>query len=96
MLFEPIEGTGLRRWLLSTIPFVFLGTEDRPKLSMARIVEACIVAVIAGAIAGYISVVQMEVKMDAHKERLAAVEKKIDCLDQRIFDMGVVRDRNKH
>ena len=96
-MFEIPEGTGLRRWLMQMMPFVCLTAEGTYKVSHSKVVESLIVGItaglIAGAFAGYISLVQMEVKMDVQKEKLVDIQRKIDCLDQRIFDMGVKSER---
>lgn len=62
---------------IGLVPF-FLKTGEDPKLNFSRIVEAVIIAIIAGALSGYISVAKLEVRVENLCAENSRQEKRID------------------
>lgn len=72
--------------ILQFIPFLLFArnTEDGNgcktspiKLNTQRIIEGVIIAAIAGAVSGYVSVAKLEVKVDGLKSEVKAVEQRM-------------------
>ena len=66
---------------LGAFPFLLVGADGglQIKMNWARIIEAIIIACLAGALSGYISVEKVSVKVDE-------ISKHVDILDKRIWD----------
>lgn len=72
---------------LSFVPFLMM-VNGGPKLSGARIVEAVIIAIIAGGFAGFVSFKQLEVKVDnikyQNESAIHRVESSLSKLDDKM------------
>ena len=64
--------------IIGSLPFFILSTDGHLKINRARIAEAVIIAVIGGLVAGWVSVKQLEVKMDM-------LQKKVDKIYEDIY-----------
>lgn len=80
--------------LLSFIPFI-MSVNGEYKINMTRIIEAVIISVLGGAVAGYITMVKMEVKMADLKEDVRRLEAKVDKIYGDIYrpEIGARRMR---
>jgi hypothetical protein len=72
--------------LLHLVPFLLFlkgpnglpnGRNTPLRFNTQRIIEAVIIAVIAGAFSGYISVAKLEVKVEGHVREVQAIEKRL-------------------
>ena len=70
--------------ILGGLPFFLLSTDGHVKINKSRIIEAVIIAVIGGLVAGYVSVKQLEVKMDI-------LQKKVDTIYEDIYKPYIPR-----
>ena len=50
-------------WLILHTPFI-LAIEGKPKINTSRVIEAVIISLLGGVVAGYIAVQKLEVKVD--------------------------------
>lgn len=67
--------------LLSSVPFLMTTCEDgKPQLkaNIPRIIEALVIAVVSGALSGYISLQKIEVKVDLLLKQVDKVETRLD------------------
>ncbi len=70
--------------ILGGIPFFLLSTDGHLKANKSRIIEAVIISVIGGLVAGWVSVKQMEVKLDI-------LQKKVDKIYEDIYKPNIPR-----
>jgi len=63
---------------VSHLPFLMVNTDNKIKLNSNRIIEAIIIAVIAGLFSGYVSVQKMDI-------RLISLEHKVDKMFNDIY-----------
>lgn len=78
---SPVEKIASHIMSFDWLPFTLLGTSGETKVNKARIVEALIIALVGGIVAGYIAVVRMDVKLEYLEK--AIVEIKADVKDIR-------------
>ena len=71
--------------LLVGIPFV-ASINGRPALNYTRIIEALIIAVVAGGLSGYIAVQKLELRMDM-------IEKKVEKVFNDIYRPRIPAER---
>lgn len=68
--------------IIGSLPFFLLTTEGHIKINKSRIIEAVIIAILGGLVAGYVSVKQLEVKMDI-------LQKKVDKIYEDIYHPNI-------
>ncbi|MBT9165104.1 MAG: hypothetical protein DDT23_01119 [candidate division WS2 bacterium] len=76
--------------LISLIPFV-LTTQSKIHMNWSRILEAVIIALIGGAMAGYIAVRELTVKFEMLNKQVTAIENRVE----RIENLFITERNNK-
>ena len=66
--------------LLNLIPFV-LTTQNKVHMNWSRVLEAIIIAIIGGAMAGYISVKELTVKFEMLTNQTTSIEKRVERIE---------------
>ena len=66
--------------LLNLIPFV-LTTQNKIHMSWARVLEAIVIAIFGGAMAGYISVKELTVKFEMLTIQTTSIEKRVERIE---------------
>ena len=64
--------------IISHLPFLIISSDNKIKLNSNRIIEAIIIAVIAGVFSGYVSVKNMDI-------RLVSLEHKVEKMFNDIY-----------
>lgn len=79
-LMEPMSSLGGLKKILLMLPFFALVEGDKePKLNMARVVEAIIIATVAGLLSAYITMREIGIKVEG-------MTSEIQKLDARVFE----------
>ena len=66
--------------LLNLIPFV-LTTQNKVHMNWSRVLEAIIIAIIGGAMAGYISIKELTVKFEMLTNQTTSIEKRVERIE---------------
>ena len=66
--------------LLNLIPFV-LTTQNKVHMNWSRVLEAIVIAIIGGAMAGYISVKELTVKFEMLTSQTTSIEKRVERIE---------------
>ena len=66
--------------LLNLIPFV-LTTQNKVHMNWSRVLEAIVIAIIGGAMAGYISVKELTVKFEMLTNQTTSIEKRVERIE---------------
>lgn len=92
-MFEQLEGIGLRRWIANYgLPFVFASIDGKYTPNWTRIVEALIIAGITAFATSYITISELEVKLDYAKGDSARIERRVERNE--IYMMGLMEKIN--
>lgn len=70
--------------LFDFAPFMLM-VDHKPSLNVSRIVEGLIIGLVAGAFAGYISIKELEVKVDNLSEKTEKLERVIETIRQDLY-----------
>jgi ABC-type taurine transport system substrate-binding protein len=67
--------------LIEYIPFAVLSEHGKPQLNTARILETILIGIIGGAVAAYMTVKEIEVKIVFIKEKIDKIEARVERLE---------------
>lgn len=76
--------------MINYLPFFMLATDGKGiKINMTRVIEAVIIAGIAGIGAGIIATKELKIEVANLKAQISTISTKIDCLDNRLWQHQV-------
>lgn len=96
-MFEFLEGTGIRRWIIQNggLPFLMIGGNGKYTPNWQRLIEAMLIAGVTAFLASQLTIARLEVKIDYAKEDRARIQAQVTehekCLRDLIKEIAAIK-----